>query len=156
MYRALKRSARNGVEICKFRANRCKEGRSCLMGATLTYFCAGRPVLKVKNALLRHAMQSCMASCYSSASTCAAAPMYLVHHRLLFTASCMFGAREVTECFRSAPQVRRHCFSLHCVHCTDFWLEMWMVLPAATHVWPWALLWFVLDGIPPWCWISRV
>ena len=44
--------------------------------------------------VLRHAMHSCMAGCYCSASTCAAAQMYLVHHRLLFTArACLEHAK---------------------------------------------------------------
>ena len=88
----VKRYAGNGVEICcELPANRCKEGRSCLMGVKLIYFCAGRPVLRVnleraaEVSVLRHVMPSCMTSCYPGASTCAAAWMCLVHHRLLFT-----------------------------------------------------------------------
>ena len=53
MCRAVKSSARNGVEICEFPANCCKKGRNCLTGVNLIYFYAGRPVLKVKNALLK-------------------------------------------------------------------------------------------------------
>jgi len=69
--------------------------------------------------VLRHALPSCMASCYCSESTCADAQMYLVHRRLLFTASGMFGACEGTECFRSPAQVRRQCCYLRRLRCTD-------------------------------------
>ena len=65
MFRAFKGSAPNDFEICKFRANRCKEDRSCLMGGTLTYFCACRPVLKVKNALPKflYCVMQCQVAC---------------------------------------------------------------------------------------------
>ena len=66
--------------------------------------------------VLRHAIPNCMVSCYSSASTCAAAKMCLVHHQLLFTASGMFGAREGTECFQSPAQSALHTV---CLSCTD-------------------------------------